>query len=588
VSGGFPTYCSVSGWCGALNRFAAVWGSAPDAVWVAGNDRELYAQNSFSRFDGESWVNHDQHREGWGRVTAIGGSSAEDVWFVGEDQGNGWVQHFDGSTFSPVMYPGAEELRAVWGHSRRDVWAVGVQGYTLHFDGDSWSDESSTTLTNDLNAVWGTGSDNVLAVGSKGAVARWNGATWELERSDPGPELFGVWGPSADDVWVVGADATVLRFDGKAWTESSLGIDALGGVELVAVSGSGASDVWIAEREGRLIHWDGRAFSVTPTSSQGLSSLWVAASGEAWALGERGFAARCDDAGCVERRPVLDDHLYAAWGSAADDVWAVGARGSIAHFDGSAWTHVESPTTATLRSVSGSSRSAVWAVGDAILRFDGESWSIANESSALEAVFALSDDDVWAVGDDAALLHFDGTDWVDFQTDDPTRHFTGVWGSARDDVWVVGIGNVNLHYDGSGWSKVPTPANIAFNRQTITGTARDNVFIHGWYLQIGQPHFGEGRWNGQEWSFNGGDYGALLTSFGRPSAFAASPREVWLVTGHGSGSSEIYRLSSSLWGEGSGTDFALYGLWGSSPEDIWAVGENGTILHKEFALETPM
>ena len=45
-------------------------------------------------------------------------------------------------------------------------------------------------------------------------------------------------------------------------------------------------------------------------------------------------------------------------------------------------------------------------------------------------------------------------------------------------------------------------------------------------------------------------------------------------------SAEVTAASPDGWAiQTSGTGLTLYGVWGASPTDVFAVGENGTILH---------
>ena len=58
----------------------------------------------------------------------------------------------------------SQELRAAWGTSRTDVFAVGQAGTILHYDGARWSAMASGT-SQWLYGVWGTSSTNVYAAG---------------------------------------------------------------------------------------------------------------------------------------------------------------------------------------------------------------------------------------------------------------------------------------------------------------------------------------------------------------------------------------------------------------------------------------
>ncbi len=53
-------------------------------------------------------------------------------------------------------HPQGNELRGVWSSGPGDVWAVGMNGTIIHWDGTSWASAPSGT-TNNLYGVWGAG-----------------------------------------------------------------------------------------------------------------------------------------------------------------------------------------------------------------------------------------------------------------------------------------------------------------------------------------------------------------------------------------------------------------------------------------------
>ena len=79
--------------------------------------------------------------------------------------------------WSPIASGTLERLNAVWGTSATDVFAVGVDGTILHYDGNTWSPMVSGIL-DDLSGVWGSASSDVFTVGENGAILHYNGSTW--------------------------------------------------------------------------------------------------------------------------------------------------------------------------------------------------------------------------------------------------------------------------------------------------------------------------------------------------------------------------------------------------------------------------
>jgi photosystem II stability/assembly factor-like uncharacterized protein len=65
-------------------------------------------------------------------------------------------------------------LVRVWGSGPRDVFATGMGGSILHYDGVSWKPMASGTNVN-LYGVWGSSDRNVFAVGPGGTILRYSG-----------------------------------------------------------------------------------------------------------------------------------------------------------------------------------------------------------------------------------------------------------------------------------------------------------------------------------------------------------------------------------------------------------------------------
>lgn len=63
------------------------------------------------------------------------------------------------------------DLRAIWGSSKNDVFAVGFNGTILHYDGSNWSrmwlGGPGNGFMIDLKGVWGSSGSDVFAVGCR-------------------------------------------------------------------------------------------------------------------------------------------------------------------------------------------------------------------------------------------------------------------------------------------------------------------------------------------------------------------------------------------------------------------------------------
>ena len=261
-------------------------------------------------------------------------------------------------------------LKDIWAISGEDVFAVGVDGTILHYNGSAWSPMTSGT-TQALGGVWGSSGMDVFAVGNSGVILHYDGTSWFAMSSGTITPLSDIWGSSGTDVFAVGLYATVIHYNGSNWFTilSSSGVPYF-----YSVWGSSNTDVFAVGTRGTIFHYNGRSWYSDPMPS-----------------GTTQF-------------------LYDIWGGSANDVFAVGGGGTILHYNGSAWSSMTSGTTKGLYGVWGSSGTDVFAVGDSgmILHYDGTSWSTMSSGTinSLSDIWGNSETDVFAVGTNGTILHY--------------------------------------------------------------------------------------------------------------------------------------------------------------------------------------
>ena len=231
------------------------------------------------------------------------------------------------------------------------------------------------------------------------------------------------------------------------------------------------------------------------------------------------FVLALSTAGCEPDRTwnmpydaLADGWVMSAYAASANEVYAVGGAldaGRITLFDGQNAVPQEVPAgTPLVNWAFGFGDGEVYAVGNegAILHYDGTDWEaeMSPTNQDLWGVWGAAPDDIWAVGGSArlpgegepTLVHYDGTEWVTVEI--PTLTPSGVaalfkvWGSGADDVYVVGDVGVVLHYDGSDWSELLVGAED--DLVAVWGTGPDNVVAVG-----GRSNGIVAHWNGTEW-----------------------------------------------------------------------------------------
>jgi hypothetical protein len=184
-------------------------------------------------WDGTSWtVVPNPSRWTLHAVTAI---SSNNVWAVGEQS----ILHWNGANWSNVLFPPPVNdsypfLKGVSAVSANDIWAVGYSqwsyfsGYrsaplTYHWDGTRWSlVPNAGGIDEYLFAVAAIAANDVWAVGDNGQTQHWNGATWSRVTApypDNGGRFNAVDAASAGDVWAVGNYSQAVTNQWRTWVD---------------------------------------------------------------------------------------------------------------------------------------------------------------------------------------------------------------------------------------------------------------------------------------------------------------------------------------------------------------------------------
>ena len=100
-----------------------------------------------------------------------------------------------------------------------------------------------------------------------------------------------------------------------------------------------------------------------------------------------------------------------------------------------------------------------------------------SQRNCLFDVWSSSGSDVFAVGDSAAILHYDGNSWT-VMTSGTTNNLKGVWGASGLDVYTVGQSGTLLHY-------VAASASPPVYLVADFGASGGNGGIHGYNVADG-------------------------------------------------------------------------------------------------------
>lgn len=186
----------------------------------------------------------------------------------------------------------------------------------------------------------------------------------------------------------------------------------------------------------------------------------------------------------------------------------------------------------------------------------------------LDGIFALADNNVWAVGSGSTLAHFDGSQWT-LSLLPVGTWLASVWASSATDVWTVGNFGAIGRYDGTKWTATQLPgANQSLN--AVHGTGPKDVWAVG---SDGSAKALVEHYDGTQWQSI-----AVTANGSLWDVWAAAPDDVWIVGSNNtvlrgnaaSGFTSVTVPAMSVSGE-------LRGVWGAARNDVWITGSGDTL-----------
>lgn len=213
----------------------SVWGSGPLSVHAVGaNGRTLYFDGSWRAISnptsyalravrdnmavGDSGLVLEWQNSKWS-TTSYSGS----LGFVGVNQtgttrmaigGGGYAVCPSGANWSvsDINLP-ISSVRGVFSADGALTWLVGAAGLIASGSPCSGSVSKVGALTQaSLNAIWGAANEDLWVVGDAGSMLHYNGATWSPQSSPTSSTLRAIWGSGPEEIWAVGDAGTVLRY----------------------------------------------------------------------------------------------------------------------------------------------------------------------------------------------------------------------------------------------------------------------------------------------------------------------------------------------------------------------------------------
>jgi hypothetical protein len=165
-------------------------------------------------------------------------------------------------------------------------------------------------------------------------------------------------------------------------------------------------------------------------------------------------------------------------------------------------------------------------------------------------------------------------EWQVVMSDLPAG-LTSVWGTSATDIWAIGgdpnnTGNTVKHFDGTRWQDM------------TTGSKGDLWWVYG--FPGGSTFFGGA--NGLILRYQDGQFDAMKTP-GDATVYGiwgTSEDDLWAVGGNVGSDAFAWRYDGTAWTNAAGfppvlvNSQSLFKVWGSSADHVWMVGTEGTIL----------
>lgn len=254
----------------------------------------------------------------------------------------------------------------------------------------------------------------------------------------------------------------------------------------------------------------------------------------------------------------------AVWGSDTNDIWAVGWntswQGEIFHYDGIEWKNVTPPI---------------------------------QRNTIYNDIFGFSNNDIYVVGYtwwqqptrfllSCLILHYNGTNWSMVVEDSTNQGFLNkIHGNSKNNIWAVGGNGSIYHFSGGNWQRKPFIDSLDIlsvfclpTNQVYTVYQYDSHNINDDYRLL---YFGEYLNN---WSFLK-DTCRISLANGKETGYKFGYKAMWGVANDKliSVGPWYWKYNGAGWSLIYSTTYPLNDIKGISWNDIYGVGDHGTIIY---------
>lgn len=438
---------------------------------------------------------------------------------------------------------------------------------------------------NTLYQTWGTSNSDIWAVGEFGTILHWDGKDFQKHNSKTTERLTGIWGADAKNIWAIGTKGTVLFWNGTEWTKQSVETT----VDIQAIWGVNATDVWIVGNKF-VRRWDNNNW-VSYRIGIDIQSVSGSSSTNVWVTNNSGGVWRYNNAGdwypsVPLPAPYETSYLNRLWVLAADDVWVASSflEGVVFHFDGAKWTAFEIPQSKQgFSHLWGNGPKDGWALDRTgrLFHWDGTSWtrstdiprtelpntSIDRIDPSISAGWNANSNQAWFVGEGGFITQWNGTQWNQI-AGGPVSIVRSVWSKDAQNTWAA-VGNRVCSFNNSVWDcNGPQPGERIAR---LWGFDSTNI----WALAYSNNVY---QWNGTKWNSidNLSFYYSDILSV-KAGLWGASPNDIWAVGDTLGLTPYVHHWDGKAWSRVNVPE-SVQAVHGSSVNDVWAVGSAGNLI----------
>jgi hypothetical protein len=301
-----------------------------------------------------------------------------------------WQGPFPWEIFEINELPKNTSITGIYMISANYGWACADGSVFLKYTGEDWfvsEDLSKTESAAELWEIYFSQTSDGWAVGNRykyyytlnaGGIFHYNGDQWEDVTPYEGMgAFFSVFAHAPDDVWVGGSEG-IFHYDGSSWTPWPVARFVWG------LHFTSPTRGWAVTSYGTYHRWDGLSWtSVSSFDIEHRFDVFAPTPTTAWAVG--GGTG-------LEIPPGYPIFRY----DAGRDFWVEWEQD---------WSREYPPI---LNGVHFANPSDGWAAGQAIYRFDGETWNHVPTPEGFYAydVFTLGGDEVWVGGFDRKIYKY--------------------------------------------------------------------------------------------------------------------------------------------------------------------------------------